>query len=105
MVGVGRVAEAEQDGDAGDQQERGAVGEMGDAVVEPEHQVTLGSARAVIAKPRPSTTSALPAGRIRSRPLSKLTLLKSRLAVTARRPIPVIAEARPRLKARIRTRP
>ena len=42
VVRVGRVAQAEQHGDAADDEERGPVREVRDPVVEAEHQVDLG---------------------------------------------------------------
>ena len=66
VVRVGRMAEAEQDRHADDGEQGGAAREVCDPVVEPEHlYVTFGSARRVIARPRPRTTSALIAGRRR----------------------------------------
>src|SRR4029450_11158075 len=66
---------------------------------------TWGRARTVIARPRPSTTTALNAGRSRITPPLKSTRAKGLFAVTAPRPRAVIATARPALKARIRTSP
>src|SRR5579862_472111 len=67
--------------------------------------VTWGSARAVIARPSPSTTIALAAGRRRIAWPPTSTRPKMPFAATARRPSPVIAAARPKLKATIRTSP
>src|SRR5712691_512006 len=105
MVGIGCVTQAEHDGDGDNDRERRPVRRARDLLVEPEHHAIPGRARAVIVRPRPMMTSALAAGSRRRRRLSKLRRLKVRLAVTARRPIAVIAAARPTLNARMRTSP
>src|SRR5207247_9784367 len=87
VVGIGCVTQAEQDGGADHEYEGHAVGKLRKVAVQAEHHVTFGRARTVIARPRPSTTSALSAGMSRSRPPSKSTRSKTRLAFTARRPM------------------
>ena len=82
----------------------GVEGERGCLLVHHAY-ATWGRARTVIARPRPSTTTALNAGRRRIAPPLKSTRAKVLFAVTATRPMAVIATASPTLKARIRTSP
>ena len=105
MVGIGRVAKAEHDGDATDEPIV-APSENVATQVESEHgQLTFGMARTVMATPATRMTSALAAGRSRTSRPSKLTRGEGRFARTATRPMPVIVSARPALKATIRSRP
>ena len=97
MVGVARVAKTEHDSGDQDEPEGRAVGEVGDPVVEPEHQrLTFGRARTVMAAPARRMTRALKAGSNASAPRSNETRANARFASTARRPTPVIARARGR---------
>src|SRR4029079_8751010 len=68
MVGIGRVAAAEHDGDAADEGERRAVVERCDPGVESEHgQLTFGTARRGMASPAARLTKALAAGTVAPR--------------------------------------
>ena len=109
VIGVGRMAKAEQDPDEQNEPDRGAVRERG-PVVDAEHPGILsyvieGSERTVIARPSAMMTRALTAGRARTSRPSKLIRLNARRAPTARRPIPVTVAARPRLNPTISARP
>src|SRR5947207_12130943 len=72
MVGIGRVAQAEDDCDHDDDRDRCPVRGPCDSLVEPEHHAIPGSARAVIVRPSPMMTSALTAGSRRTMRPSKL---------------------------------
>ena len=69
VVRIGRVAQAEQDGDERDDEQAGADGLRRHVVVETEHvssfQASWGSARAVMTTPSTRTTSALRVGSAR----------------------------------------
>ena len=79
VIRVGGVPEAENGRHGGDDEEGASVREVRDPGVETEHHATLGRARTVIARPRPSTTTALIAGRRRIRPPLKSTRSNARL--------------------------
>ena len=79
VIGIARVPQTEQNGDCGDDEERRAVRDGRDLVVEPEHRyLTLGSAWSVIATPATRITTALRAGSRETSLPSKLNRRKGR---------------------------
>src|SRR6266404_4412485 len=100
VVGVARMAQAEQHGQREHEQQGGPVREMDEPVVETEHHMlTFGKARATIATPARTMTSALSTGRTfttRPRPSKRAN---ADFASTATSPTAVIATARPMLNA------
>src|SRR6185312_4805161 len=103
VVRVGRVPKAEQDCNEQDEPDRRPVGESRDPAV--QHHSTPGSARVVMARPSTRISAALTAGTARTIRPSKFFLRRKRLALTAASPTAVIAPARPRLNATMRTSP
>ena len=106
VVGVGRVAEAEDDRDDGDERQLAAVGERCDPAVESEHgQLTFGTACTVIARPAARMTRALAAGSSRISGPSKLRRRNARRGEHRDEADAGDAEREAGLKARIRSRP
>ena len=119
VVGIRRVAQAEQGRDE-DHDEDGAAGrEDGDRVVEPEHvsyspfppvgsvphQTTPGRARTVIATPTQRITSALTAGSVFTIRPSKRDAAEGAPREHGDEPDPRDVQARPRLNAMISASP
>src|SRR5439155_22622345 len=100
MIGIGCMAEAEDNRYGDDHEERGAVREVNEPRVEAEHQThTFPTARTTMPTPARTITAALTAGRTAARRPRPSKRANTPLASTATSPTAVIASASPKLNA------